>query len=329
MLTASVGKLVAVARTSDTTEEGRSAVGIAVAIPPTAEVKEATISVGRAVIGMIAGSDGRSVAVASTSEMTEEGRLPTGTPVGNCPTAEVREPTISVGSAVIGMFEASAGRSVAVARTSEMTEEGSSPTGIAVGSAPTAEVKDDRTPDGSAVMGMFDASAGRPVAVASTSETMDEGSSPTGIAVGNAPTADVRDPTISVGSAEIGIFEASAGRFVAVARTSETIDEGSSPTGMAVGSAPTADVRDATISVGSAEIGIFEASAGRFVAVASTSETMDEGSSPTGIPVGRGPRADVREPTMSVGRAVIGMLEASTGRLVAEAKIEDTNEVGS
>merc|ERR1719282_817997 len=106
---------------------------------------------------------------------------------------------------------------------------------------------------------MFEASAGRLVAVASTSETMDEGSSPTGIADGNPPTADVRDATISVGSAEIVMFEASAGRLVAVASTSETIDEGSSPTGMAVGSAPTADVRDATISVGSAEIGMFEA----------------------------------------------------------------------
>jgi len=168
---------------------------------------------------MLEASVGRSVAVASTSETIEEGRFPTGTPVGSCPAAEVKDSTIPVGSAEMGINEASAGRSVAVASTSEMTEEGSSPTGIAVGNAPIAEVKDPMTLVGSAEIGMFEASAGRLVAVASTSETTDDGSSPTGIAVGNPPTADVRDATILVGSAEIGMFEASAGRFVAVAST--------------------------------------------------------------------------------------------------------------
>jgi len=123
---------------------------------------------------------------------------------------------------------------------------------------------------GIAEIGMLAASDGRLVAVARISETTEEGKLPVGIAAGSDPIAEVRDATIPVGRASIGMFEASAGRFVAVANTSETIDEGSSPTGIAVGSAPTADVRDATILVGSAEIGIIEASAGRFVAVANT-----------------------------------------------------------
>lgn len=65
---------------------------------------------------MLAAFDARPVAVASTCETTEEGRLPTGTPVGSCPAAEVSEATISVGIAEIGMLAAFDGRFVAVAR---------------------------------------------------------------------------------------------------------------------------------------------------------------------------------------------------------------------
>lgn len=47
--------------------------------------------------------------------------------------------------------------------------------------------------------------------------------------------------------------------------------------------------------VGRTEIGMFEASAGRFVAVASTWEMTDAGSLVAGIAVGRGPRLALTE----------------------------------
>jgi len=86
---------------------------------------------------------------------------------------------MSDGRAVIGMLEASAGRSVAVAKTDETIEPGRLPTGIPVTSPPT----EDRTPDGTAVIGMFAASPARSVAVARISETTWLGRFVTGTAV--------------------------------------------------------------------------------------------------------------------------------------------------
>ena len=137
---------------------------------------------------------------------------------------------------------------------------------------------------------------------------------------------------MSEGRAETGKFEALGERSVAVARTSDTTEDGSwsiGTNGTLVGAGGNASERLLTTSLGSAVIGILEASEGRFVAVASTSETIEEGRSPTGIAVGSVPRLALTETWTSVGRAVIGMLEASIGRLVAVAKMEETKEDGS
>jgi len=74
------------------------------------------------------------------------------------------------------MLEASAGRSVAVAKTDETIEPGRLPTGIPVTRPPT----EDRTPEGTAVTGIFVASAARSVAVAKISETTELGSAVAG-----------------------------------------------------------------------------------------------------------------------------------------------------
>merc|ERR1712000_321639 len=154
-----------------------------------------------------------------------------------------------------------------------------------------------------------------------------------GIAVGSAPTADVRDATISVGSAVIGMLEASTGRLVAEAKMEETNEVGSWLTGTRVGRAPPRlDVTEPTISDGRAVIGIFEASAGRLVAVAKMEDTSEEGSWLTGTTgtVGRAPpRLDVTEPRRLDGIAVIGMFDASVGRLVAVARMDETSDEGS
>ena len=76
------------------------------------------------------------------------------------------------------MLEASIGRSVAVAKTDETIELGRSPTGIPVTRPPT----EDRTPDGTAVIGMFVASLARSVAVAKISETTELGRAVAGTA---------------------------------------------------------------------------------------------------------------------------------------------------
>ena len=76
------------------------------------------------------------------------------------------------------MLEASIGRSVAVARTDETIEPGRLPTGIPVTRLPA----EDRTPEGTAVTGIFVASLARSVAVAKISETTELGSLVTGTA---------------------------------------------------------------------------------------------------------------------------------------------------
>jgi len=147
---------------------------------------------------------------------------------------------------------------------------------------------------------MLEASTGRLVAVAKIEETNEVGSWLTGTigTVGRAPRLEVSDPTILDGRAVIGIFEASAGKLVAVARIEDTSEEGSWLTGTTgtVGRAPPMlDVTEPRILDGIAVIGMFDASAGRLVAVAKMEDTSEEGSWLTGTRVGRAPRLEVRE----------------------------------
>lgn len=83
--------------------------------------------------------------------------------------------------------------------------------------------------------------------------------------------------------------------------------------------------------LGSAVIGMLEASAGRFVAVAKIEDTNEDGSWLTGTTgtVGKAPRLALTEARMLLGSALIGMFEAPEGRLVAVAKMEETSEEGS
>lgn len=88
------------------------------------------------------------------------------------------------------------------------------------------EVTEARILDGRAVIGMFEAPAGRLVAVARMDETSDEGSWLTGTrgTVGTAPRLEVTEARILGGRAEIGMFDAPEGKLVAVARIDETSD---------------------------------------------------------------------------------------------------------
>ena len=242
---------------------------------------------------------------------------------------------MSVGSAVIGRFDASAGRFVAVAKIEDTSEEGSWLTGTTgkVGKAPRLEVTEPTMLDGRAVIGIFEASAGRLVAVARIEDTSEEGSWLTGTTgtVGKAPRLDVTEPRRLDGMAVIGMFDASAGRLVAVARMEDTSEDGSWLTGTTgtVGRAPPRlDVTEPRRLDGIAVIGMFDASAGRLVAVARIEETSEEGSWLTGImgTVGRAPIAEVREVRMLDGIAVTGMFDASAGRLVAVARMEETSD---
>lgn len=243
------------------------------------------MSVGRAVIGMLEASTGRLVAEAKIEDTSEVGSWLIGTrgTVGRAPRLEVTEPTMSDGRAVIGIFEASAGRFVAVAKIEDTSEEGSWLTGTTgtVGRAPPRlDVTEPTMSDGRAVIGMFDASAGRLVAVARIEETSEEGSWLTGTTgtVGKAPPRlDVTEPRRLDGIAVIGMFDASAGRLVTVAKMEETSEEGSWLTGMmgTVGKAPIAEVREPRMLDGIAVTGMFDASAGRLVAVARIDETSD------------------------------------------------------
>jgi len=281
---------------------------------------------------MLEASTGRLVAEARMEETNEVGSWLTGTRVGSAPRLEVREPTILDGRAVIGMFEASAGRLVAVAKMEDTSEEGSWLTGTTgtVGRAPPRlDVTEPRRLDGIAVIGMFDASAGRLVAVAKMEDTSDEGSWLTGTTgtVGKAPPRlDVIEPRRLDGIAVIGMFDASAGRLVAVARMDETSDEGSWLTGIigTVGRAPIAEVREPRMLDGIAVTGMFDAPDGRLVAVAKMEDTSDEGSWLTGMTGTLAAGVLRRLEITDEGNAVIGRTDGLGGSPVAVARTEET-----
>ena len=134
MFEAPDGRLVAVARMDETTDEGSWLTGTrgTVGTAPRLEVTEARILDGRAVIGIFEAPDGRLVAVARIDETTEEGSWLTGTTGTLAGGVFSKLETTDDGKAVIGRAVGLGGSPVAVARTEETTVGFRAPVGTKV-----------------------------------------------------------------------------------------------------------------------------------------------------------------------------------------------------